>query len=151
MLLRETGLDMDRARIERLGRLHAEAFNDRFCRVRPLRGARELLSYLARTGIPLAIATTGRMETARRVLRSLEIGLAGIPIITREMVAYDKPYPDLFLAAAEALKADIKTACVVGDSIWDMLAARYAGALGVGLLSGRYDPDKSERSGAYRV
>src|SRR5215831_14239397 len=90
MLLRETGLDMDRARIERLGRLHAEAFNDRFCRVRPLRGARELLSYLARTGIPLAIATNGHTETTGRVLRSLEIDVAGIPIMTRHVVGYAK-------------------------------------------------------------
>ena len=95
---------MDRARIERPRRLHAEAFNDRFCRVLPLRGGRELPSYLARTGIPLAIATSSGMGTAGRILRSLEIGLAGIPIITRDVVAYDKSYPDLFLAAAEALK-----------------------------------------------
>ena len=131
--------------------LHAEAFNDRFCRVRPLPGARELLSYLTRTGIPLAIATNGHTETTGRVLRSLEIDLAGIPIMTRHVVGYDKPYPDLFLAAAEALKVDIKTACVVGDSIWDMLAARRAGALGVGLRSAGYGRDELERSGAYRV
>ena len=57
MLLRETGLDIDQARIERLQRLHARAFNERFSRVQPLPGARELLSYLTRTGIPWAIAT----------------------------------------------------------------------------------------------
>jgi HAD superfamily hydrolase (TIGR01509 family) len=67
------------------------------------------------------------------------------------MVKYAKPDPDLFLAAAEALKVDIATACVVGDSIWDMLAARRAGALGVGLLSGGYGRDELERSSAYRV
>jgi len=116
-----------------------------------LPGARELLRYLTRTGIPWAIATSGRMKAAGRVVRSLEIDLAGIPVITRDMVAYAKPDPDLFLAAAEALKVDIKAACVVGDSIWDMLAARRAGALGVELLSGGYGQDELERSGAYRV
>src|SRR6266436_5661834 len=150
-LLRETGLDIDLARIERLRRLHTEAFNERFRRVRPLLGARELISYLTRAGIPWAIATSGRMETAGRVLESLEVDLARIPVITRDMVKYAKPDPDLFLAAAEALKVDIATACVVGDSIWDMLAARRAGALGVGLLSGGYGRDELERSGAYRV
>jgi HAD superfamily hydrolase (TIGR01549 family) len=151
MLLRETGLDIEEARIERLRRLHTEAFNERYGRVRPLPGARELISYLTQAGIPWAIATSGRMETAGRVLESLKVDLARIPVITRDMVKYAKPDPDLFLAAAEALKVDITTACVVGDSIWDMLAARRAGALGVGLLSGGYGRDELERSSAYRV
>jgi HAD superfamily hydrolase (TIGR01509 family) len=119
--------------------------------VRPLPGARELLGYLTRAGIPWAIATSGRMETAGSVLESLEVDLAGIPVITRDVVERAKPDPDLFLAAADALKADITAACVVGDSIWDMLAARRAGALGIGLLSGGYGRDELERSSAYRV
>ncbi len=151
MLLREIGVDIDQARIERLRRLHARAFNARSCRVRPLPGAPELLRYLTRTGITWAIATSGRMETAGPVLDSLEVDLSHIPVITRDLVERAKPDPDLFLAAADALKVDIATACVVGDSIWDMLAARRAGALGVGLLSGGYGRDELERSSAYRV
>jgi HAD superfamily hydrolase (TIGR01509 family) len=151
MLLRETGLDIDQARIERLRRLHAKAFNARSGRVRPLPGAPELLSYLSRAGISWAIATSGRMETAGPALDSLEVDLAHIPVITRDLVERAKPDPDLFLAAADALEVDIATACVVGDSIWDMLAARRAGALGVGLLSGGYGRDELERSSAYRV
>jgi phosphoglycolate phosphatase-like HAD superfamily hydrolase len=46
---------------------------------------------------------------------------------------------------------DIHSAVVVGDSIWDLLAARRAGALGVGLLSGGYGREELERAGAYRV
>jgi phosphoglycolate phosphatase-like HAD superfamily hydrolase len=150
MLLREIGVDIDQARIERLRHLHARAFNARSCRVRPLPGAPELLSYLTRSGIAWAIATSGRMETAGPILDSLEVDLSRVPVITRDMVERAKPDPDLFLAAA-ALKVDIKTACVVGDSIWDMLAARRAGALGVGLLCGGYGRDELERSSAYRV
>ncbi len=45
----------------------------------------------------------------------------------------------------------IETALVVGDSVWDLLAARRAGALGIGLLSGGYGQDELERAGAYRV
>ena len=40
---------------------------------------------------------------------------------------------------------------MVGDSVWDLLAARRARMLGVGLLSGGYGPDELERAGAYRV
>ena len=71
--------------------------------------------------------------------------------ITRDLVRYAKPDPDLFLAAAEKLGVDIESSCVVGDAIWDMLAARRARALGIGLLSGGYGQEELERAGAYRV
>lgn len=46
---------------------------------------------------------------------------------------------------------DIHYSLVIGDSIWDMLAAQRARALGVGLLSGGYGREELERAGAYRV
>ena len=49
------------------------------------------------------------------------------------------------------LNAAIESAVVVGDSIWDMLAARRARSLGVGVLSGGYGEDELERAGAIRV
>jgi phosphoglycolate phosphatase-like HAD superfamily hydrolase len=76
---------------------------------------------------------------------------AKVPVITRDQVAHAKPDPDLFLAAAERLGAAIDGAVVVGDSVWDLLAARRARALAVGLLSGGYGQDELERAGAYRV
>jgi HAD superfamily hydrolase (TIGR01509 family) len=151
MLLRETELQIDAARIERLRRLHAEAYRQRAAKVRPLPGARELLDYLTQSGIPWAIATSGRMETAGPVIATLGVDPQQVPVVTRDMVKYAKPDPDLFLAAADALGTPIESACVIGDSIWDMLAARRAGALGVGLLSGGYGRDELERSSAYRV
>jgi len=74
-----------------------------------------------------------------------------VPIVTRDQVPYAKPDPDLFLAAAARLGVDIENSVVVGDSVWDLLAARRARALGVGLLSGGYGQDELERTGAYRV
>src|SRR5689334_2296693 len=138
MLLRETGLAIEPARIERLRQLHAQAYRSRAGRIRPLPGARELLAYLSEAGLPWAIATSGRMETAGPVLANLGVDPSVVPVITRDKVRHAKPDPDLFLAAAEALHQPIESACVIGDSIWDMLAARRAGALGVGLLSGGY-------------
>jgi phosphoglycolate phosphatase-like HAD superfamily hydrolase len=72
-------------------------------------------------------------------------------VITREKVRYAKPDPDLFVAAAERLGASMSRCVIVGDSVWDMLAARRAWALSVGLLSGGYGQDELERAGAYRV
>jgi phosphoglycolate phosphatase-like HAD superfamily hydrolase len=85
------------------------------------------------------------------VIENLGVDFDRVPVVTRDQVKYAKPDPDLFLEAADRLKVDITTSCVVGDSIWDMLAARRAGALGIGLLSGGYGREELERSSAYRV
>jgi HAD superfamily hydrolase (TIGR01549 family) len=151
MLLRETGLAIDASRIEHLRRLHATAYNRRSAAIQPLPGARELLAYLTEAGVPWAIATSGRMETARPVLETLGVDFERVPVVTRDQVKYAKPDPDLFLAAAERLGESIESALVVGDSVWDMLAARRARALGIGLLSGGYGMDELERASAYRV
>jgi HAD superfamily hydrolase (TIGR01549 family) len=151
MLFRETGLEIDAARIERLRKRHAAAYKGLSHQVRPLPGAVELLAYLTDAGIPWAIATSGRMETAGPIIEKLGVDHAKTPVITRDKVRYAKPDPDLFLAAAAALGMPIERACVVGDSVWDMLAARRAGGLGVGLLSGGYGEDELVRASAYRV
>jgi HAD superfamily hydrolase (TIGR01509 family) len=113
-------------------------------------GARELLQQLSRAKVPYAIATSGRREGAQRALERLGV-TAEIPVITRQEVQRAKPDPDLFLAAAERLNVPITRAMVVGDSVWDLLAARRAGCLGIGLLSGGYGKDELEQVGAYRV
>jgi HAD superfamily hydrolase (TIGR01509 family) len=151
MLLRETKMEISEERIARLRHAHAAAYLARAAGVRPLPGARALLETLSASGIPWAIATSGRMETAGPVLRNLGVDPAKVPVVTRDEVRFAKPDPDLFLAAAERLGVDITTACVIGDAIWDMLAARRARALGIGLLSGGYGEEELVRAGAYRV
>jgi HAD superfamily hydrolase (TIGR01509 family) len=151
MLLRETGLELDQARIERLQRLHAEAYRQVSAGIRPLPGAQALLATLTAAGIPWAIATSGRMETAGPVLATLGVDSARTPVVTRDQVRFAKPDPDLFLAAAARLGVPAEATSVVGDSVWDMLAARRARALGIGLLSGGYGQEELERAGAYRV
>jgi len=149
-LLRETGRTMTPDDTARVQRVHAEAFARQVDQVRPLPGARELLAALTRAAVPWAIATSGRLASARPMLEMLGVP-AKVPVITRDQVAHAKPDPDLFLAAAERLGAAIDGAVVVGDSVWDLLAARRARALGVGLLSGGYGQEELERAGAYRV
>ena len=151
MLFRETGHAIDDARIDRIRKRHAAAYKARAHDVRPLPGARELLAYLSDAGIPWAIATSGRIETAGPIIEMLGVNQEKTPVVTRDKVRYAKPDPDLFLAAAAALGKPIAHACVIGDSIWDMLAARRAGALGVGLLSGGYGEDELVKASAYRV
>jgi HAD superfamily hydrolase (TIGR01509 family) len=149
-LLRETGRPVSAEEATRLQRLHTEAYRRQVAQVHPLPGARELLTYLSEVGVPWAIATSGRLESARPTLDILEVS-PSVPVITRDQVPHAKPDPDLFLTAAERLGVPISASVVVGDSVWDLLAARRARALGVGLLSGGYGQEELERAGAYRV
>jgi HAD superfamily hydrolase (TIGR01509 family) len=151
MLLRETGTEIDPSRIERLQRAHADAYRRNIRNVRPLPGARDLLHALRSASIPFAIATSSHMETAAVSLDMLGFDFSSTPIITRDQVKYAKPEPDLFLTAAEQLHVGTEGVSVVGDSVWDMLAATRGRVLGIGLLSGGYGREELERSGAYRV
>jgi HAD superfamily hydrolase (TIGR01509 family) len=149
-LLREIGRRVTQTEADRLARMHEEAYARLRPQVRALPGALELLTHLSRAEIPWAIATSGRPASASPVLDLLHLS-PEIPVITRDKVERAKPDPDLFLAAAKSLGVSIRQSVVVGDSVWDLLAARRASALGVGFLSGGYGQDELEAAGAYRV
>jgi beta-phosphoglucomutase-like phosphatase (HAD superfamily) len=149
-LARELDGALDPEAIGALPILHADAFVARFDSVRPLPGAGELLATLSAQEVPWAIATSGSERYARLSLELLALP-ADTPLVTRDQVRYAKPDPDLFLAAGELIGADITNSVVVGDSVWDLLAARRARALGVGVLSGGYGREELISAGAYRV
>jgi HAD superfamily hydrolase (TIGR01509 family) len=151
MLLREVDVAISPALLDRLQSLHSEAYGRLVSSVRPLPGALALLEYLTETGIPWAVATSGSRSVARYNLELLGVDPERVPVVTRQDVKRAKPDPDLFLAAAERLHLEIDAAVIIGDSIWDMLAARRARGLGVGVLSGGYGQDELERAGAIRV
>jgi phosphoglycolate phosphatase-like HAD superfamily hydrolase len=80
------------------------------------------------------------------------LDLAGdVPLVTSDQVERAKPDPDLFVAAARRLAVDVTESVVIGDSVWDLLAAHRARAPGVGLLSGGYGQEELERASADRV
>src|SRR5256712_10187035 len=133
-LLREVGRRMSADEAARVLRVHAESYARQVSQVRPLPGARELLAYLSKVHVPWAIATSGRLESARPTLEMLGLP-ASTPLVTRDQVKHAKPDPDLFIAAAALLKVPVEESVVVGDSVWDLLAARRARALAVGRLS----------------
>jgi HAD superfamily hydrolase (TIGR01509 family) len=149
-LARELDTELHRDTIAALPGLHADAFIRRFDSVRPLPGATELLATLSEHNVRWAIATSGPERYARLSLELLGLPVA-TPLVTRDQVRYAKPDPDLFLTAADRIGADISDSVVVGDSVWDLLAARRARALGIGLLSGGYGREELSYSGAYRV
>jgi len=150
-LSRETGMDISEEQADRLSKKHAEVYERLQGQIIALPGAVELLETLTKEGLKWCIATSGGVDTAKINLKALSLDLDEIQIVTRDDVQYGKPDPDLFLAAAHRLKAPIEECLVIGDAIWDMLAARRCKATGIGLLSGGYDIGELERAGALRV
>ena len=149
-LARETGRELSEKEAAKLKKTHARLFAAQVRDVRPLPGAQDLVRYLTKTGVAWAVATSGALASARPLLKLVNLP-PGVPVITRDDVAHAKPNPDLWIAAAARLGVPIESAITVGDSVWDLLAARRARALGVGLLSGGYGQEELERAGAYRV
>jgi HAD superfamily hydrolase (TIGR01549 family) len=149
-LARELDTELDREILDTLPALHADAYMRHFHSVRPLPGATELLSTLSESAVPWAIATSGAERSAKPALELLGVG-PETPVVTRDQVRYAKPDPDLFLTAAERIGVGISDSLVVGDSVWDLLAARRANALGIGVLSGGYGREELIYSGAFRV
>src|SRR5262249_13854990 len=103
---------------------------------------------LTRLSVPWAMATSAGTENASKAAKRLDAG-STLQLITRNDVAEAKPFPDLFLTAAQRLGVDNHDCIVVGDSVWDLLASRRAQALGVGILAGGYGLDELVQ--AYRV
>jgi HAD superfamily hydrolase (TIGR01509 family) len=148
---REIGTIVDATMADSLAVAHRAAFLKVASGVRPLPGATKLLSALSAAGIPWAIATSGDRTVASAGIARLELANPPAVVITRSDVEHAKPNPDLFLAAAAGLGVDIRQSFVVGDSVWDLLAAQRAGALGIGVLSGGFGRSELERANADRV
>jgi len=150
-LLREVGRPIDDETIRRLRARHAELFVELAGQIVPLPGAVKLLETLTGLDLPWAIATSGRMHTASANLASLGVDPEQAVVVTRDQVNYAKPDPDLFVEAARRLGTSTQGSYVIGDSIWDMIAAARCGALGIGLLSGGYGAEELKSAGALRV
>jgi HAD superfamily hydrolase (TIGR01509 family) len=149
-LARELGNSLDADALAQLPELHASAYVRRYETVVPLPGAIELLQTLTEHEVPWAIATSGPERYAGLARELLKLD-ADTPMVTRDQVRYAKPDPDLFLTAARRIGVDIANSMVVGDSVWDLLAAQRARALGIGVLSGGYGREELIYSGAFRV
>jgi HAD superfamily hydrolase (TIGR01509 family) len=147
---REVGREFTPDEVEALQQRHGELFRQLLPERRPLPGATRLLADLGLHGVPYGIATSGRRPEIDASLAALGVP-EGTVVVERGEVARAKPEPDLFLTCAERLGVPPEQCYVVGDAVWDLLAARRAGMLSVGLLSGGYGEAELTASGAFRV
>jgi HAD superfamily hydrolase (TIGR01509 family) len=149
-LARELGRELTPDETEALQQRHGELYRELLPKRRPLPGAVALLEELRRSGVAHGIATSGRRPEIDASLEALGVGDETI-VVARGDVERAKPEPDLFLSCAERIGVEAARCYVVGDAVWDLLAARRAGMLSVGLLSGGYGEDELTRAGAFRV
>ena len=147
---RELGRPLTAAEVEAIQARHGQLFRELLPERRPLPEAAELLSELRSAGVLFGIATSGRRPEIDASLESLALGPDTV-VVERGDVQRAKPEPDLFLACAARLGVSPEECYVVGDAVWDLLAARRARMLSIGLLSGGYGEDELIRAGALRV
>jgi phosphoglycolate phosphatase-like HAD superfamily hydrolase len=109
-----------------------------------------LIRFLYANDILFGIATSGRRPEINGSLDVLGIQPETV-VVERGDVLRAKPEPDLFLACQQRMGVSAGDCYVVGDAVWDLLAARRAGMLSIGLLSGGYGEDELSKAGAFRV
>lgn len=147
---RELGRELSPSEAKTLQQRHGELFTQLLPERHPLPGAVELIQFLRANQIIFGIATSGQRPEINASLDVLNIDSDTV-VIERGNVARAKPEPDLFLACQQRLGVRENECYVVGDAVWDLLAARRAGMLSIGLLSGGYGEDELSRAGAFRV
>jgi HAD superfamily hydrolase (TIGR01509 family) len=149
-LAREVGRPLSDDEEEAVQQRHGAIFRELLPERRPLPGAVELLLELREQRVVHGVATSGRRPEIDGSLEALDVGSETV-VVERGDVRRAKPEPDLFLECAARLGANPADCYVVGDAVWDLLAARRAHMLSIGLLSGGYGDDELTRAGAFRV
>jgi HAD superfamily hydrolase (TIGR01509 family) len=147
---RELGRELTEDEARTIQDRHGALFRELLPERRALPGAADLLAELREREAVHGIATSGRRPEIDASLECLGVTEATV-VVARGDVARAKPEPDLFVECARRLGADPDDSYVVGDAVWDLLAARRARMLSVGLLSGGYGADELHGAGAFRV
>jgi HAD superfamily hydrolase (TIGR01509 family) len=115
---------------------HSRYFAPYLGRMRPLPGAADLLGATARLGLHVVLATSAKDEEIDLMLDALGARDSIGTVVSSGDVEQAKPQPDIVEKALSESGTDPGRAVMVGDAVWDMIAAGRAGIRGNGLLSG---------------
>lgn len=130
-----TGRQLSDGRAEAIDKRAGQIYDRLNTAPRPVPGARSLLIALGRSELAWAIATSSRREQVSASIRVLRLPEEPA-IVDGSHVEHAKPAPDLLLLAAERLGTPARQCWYVGDSTWDMIAARAAAMTAVGVAYG---------------
>ena len=134
----------------RLGDQVRDRWQEEFDRIidetRLLPGARELLDALAEAGLRVVLGSSSISEHAAHPLRLLDAEERVDGWTTSADAEESKPDPELIETALERVDRD--RAVMIGDSVWDVEAARRAGVPTIGLLTGGFSAAELREAGA---
>ena len=147
---REAGQALSAEQAATVHRRHEELFRQIVPRPRALPGAVEVFRALRSAGIPHAIATASYRPLIDASLDVVGVGPEAV-VVEGKGALHGKPEPDIFLVSQERLKVQAADCVVVGDAVWDHVAARRAGMPSVGVLTGGYGEEELFHAGAFRV
>lgn len=150
-VVHESGCSASRASLARVEERHGQLLRKLLPKPSALPGAAALLRDLRRKKIPHGIATSGKPEEMKPALRALGISPSETVVVNRSEAARAKPEPDLFLKCQQRLGVATQECYAVGDAVWDLLAARRAGMLPIGVLSGGYSREELAVTAPYRI
>jgi HAD superfamily hydrolase (TIGR01509 family) len=137
---------------ERVGELHGEYYARLQERGHPLPGAKELVASLVERGYEVWLATSAAPEELEHHME--ELGAEGkiSGVVSSDEAEESKPAPDIFGLALEKAGVSPEEAVVVGDSIWDIEAAKEAGVRVAAVMTGgAFSRAELEGAGAYAV
>jgi len=147
---RDTGHDLSAQQAETVHRRHEEIFRQIVPRPRPLPGTVEMFRALRAARIHHAIATASYRPLIDASLDAVGVGPEAV-VVEGKGELQGKPEPDLFVAARKQLGVAAAECIAVGDAVWDHVAARRAGMMSVGVLTGGYGEEELYHAGAFRV
>ena len=137
---------------ERVSELHSEYYAELQERGHPLPGAKELVASLAERGYEVWLATSAKPEELEHHMQ--ELGAEGeiAWVVSSDEAEESKPAPDIFGLALERAGVSPEDAVVVGDSVWDVEAAKDAGVRAAAVMTGgAFSRAELEEAGAYAV
>jgi pyrophosphatase PpaX len=117
--------------------------------IRYFEGTRETLEELKRSGLRLAVVTSKRNTLAERGLSCFDLQPYFEMLIGSDDTVKHKPNPEPLLFAAKRLAVPIESCFYIGDSPFDMQAARSAGAIAVAALWGMFPREVLLEAGAH--
>ena len=119
--------------------------------VEAFEGASELLAELAERGHPVVLSSSAKSQEVEHYLDLLSAREIVTAWTTSDDVDETKPEPDLIEVALEKAAAGEGDGVMLGDSVWDVEAAKRAGIATVGVLTGGYSEDELRDAGAAEV
>jgi HAD superfamily hydrolase (TIGR01509 family) len=150
-LIDELVPDRDKSRDDVLEAAHAEYYAGFYGIMKPFTCAPDLLRTLNDRGANVVLATSASPNELKALRNALDVEDAVATVTSAKDVSSPKPDPDILEAALQQTDTDSDQAIMVGDTVWDVEAAKKAGVPFIGVLTGGISRQALEEAGAIAI